>query len=184
VNPSEFDGTPRIFSTMYSQYKVALECEWNAEQQRPPPHRSRNEIQQEVMSRFQSLLGNRCNSIVVGSAPCSEEVQEWMRKCFKCSVTDAYGTTEAGAISNNGIISLSRVDVKLADVPELGYYQTDQPYPRGEILVKSAEMASRYHRDPDLTAKTWTVRLLHSLTLRKHMCSSHFACCCCCRRHL
>ena len=44
------------------------------------------------------------------------------------------------------------IDYKLVDVPELGYFLTDTPYPRGELLVKTKTMmpgllqASRRHR--------------------------------------
>ena len=44
------------------------------------------------------------------------------------------------------------IDYKLVDVPELGYFATDRPHPRGELLVKTAEhvprllQAARGHR--------------------------------------
>ena len=35
------------------------------------------------------------------------------------------------------------IDYKLRDVPELGYYTTDKPYPRGELCVKTDAAAPR-----------------------------------------
>ena len=34
------------------------------------------------------------------------------------------------------------IDYKLVDVPELGYFGTDRPHPRGELLVKSDQICS------------------------------------------
>jgi fatty acid CoA ligase FadD9 len=45
------------------------------------------------------------------------------------------------------------VAYKLADVPELGYFGTDKPYPRGELLVKTDRFMGGYFKRPDLTAE-------------------------------
>ena len=51
------------------------------------------------------------------------------------------------------MISRKRVhDYKLIDVPELGYFRTDRPYPRGELLVKTDTMTPGYYKRPELTA--------------------------------
>lgn len=46
-----------------------------------------------------------------------------MRRCWCVPVYDGYGTTEAGGIATDNLISPD-VDVKLIDVPELGYFTT------------------------------------------------------------
>lgn len=45
----------------------------------------------------------------------------------------------------------AEVKVKLVDVPELGFFTTDKPYPRGEVCVKSPYMSEGYYGDEDLT---------------------------------
>ena len=39
-------------------------------------------------------------------------------------------------------------DWKLVDVPELGYYTTDQPFPRGELVLKTRSLISGYYKHP------------------------------------
>ena len=37
---------------------------------------------------------------------------------------------------------------KLVDVPELGYYTTDKPFPRGELVLKTRGLISGYYKHP------------------------------------
>lgn len=43
--------------------------------------------------------------------------------------------------------------MKLRDVPELGYFSTDQPYPRGEVLVLSTFCISGYFKNDDANSE-------------------------------
>jgi fatty acid CoA ligase FadD9 len=45
------------------------------------------------------------------------------------------------------------IDYKLADVPDLGYFHTDQPHPRGELLVKTDNLFPGYYKRPQVTAE-------------------------------
>ena len=40
---------------------------------------------------------------------------------------------------------------KLVDVPELGYFTTDKPFPRGELLLKTKTMISGYYKHQDVS---------------------------------
>jgi long-chain acyl-CoA synthetase len=76
------------------------------------------------------------------------ETLEWARICFGCSVVEGYGQTEScAAISAThpqdythpygdfvGAI-LPGNEVKLIDVPELNYFASDEPNPRGEVSI-------------------------------------------------
>jgi fatty acid CoA ligase FadD9 len=44
------------------------------------------------------------------------------------------------------------IDYKLLDVPDLGYYATDRPHPRGELLLKTQNMFPGYYKRPEVTA--------------------------------
>ena len=45
------------------------------------------------------------------------------------------------------------IDYKLVDVPDLGYFGTDRPHPRGELLVKTQNMFPGYYKRPEVTAE-------------------------------
>ncbi|HSS26186.1 MAG TPA: carboxylic acid reductase, partial [Mycobacterium sp.] len=61
-----------------------------------------------------------------------------------------------GIVTMDGVIRRPPViDYKLVDVPELGYFATDKPHPRGELLVKSATATPGYYRRPEVTAQVF-----------------------------
>ena len=47
------------------------------------------------------------------------------------------------------------IDYKLVDVPDLGYFRTDRPHPRGELLIKTANMFPGYYKRPEVTAEVF-----------------------------
>lgn len=47
------------------------------------------------------------------------------------------------------------LDYKLVDVPGLGYFSTDRPHPRGELLVRSTQVFPGYYKRPDITAEVF-----------------------------
>ena len=40
-------------------------------------------------------------------------------------------------------------------MPELGYFHTDRPHPRGELLVKTQNMFAGYYKRPEVTAEVY-----------------------------
>ena len=68
-------------------------------------------------------------------------------------LTDGYGSTEAGMVLFDGEVqSPPVIDYKLVDVSDLGYFATDRPYPRGELLLKTENMFPGYYKRPQVTA--------------------------------
>ncbi|MET0546254.1 MAG: carboxylic acid reductase [Caulobacterales bacterium] len=110
------------------------------------------EVRAEMHGKY---LGDRLNSAGVGSSPTAPEVRQFISECFNIPLFEGYGSTEAGAAAMTTLNRVDRamiVDYKLADVPELNYYTTDRPYPRGELLVKTNYLIKGYFKRPDATA--------------------------------
>ncbi len=104
----------------------------------------------------QSLLGGRFVSALTGSAPISPELKSWVESFLDMHLLEGYGSTEAGAVFVDGVIRRPPViDYKLVDVPELGYFSTDVPHPRGELLVKSEQLFPGYYKRPEVTAEVF-----------------------------
>lgn len=103
-----------------------------------------------------NFLGDRLNACGVGSSPTAPEVRQFIAECFDVPIIEGYGCTEAGAGAmtfQNQIVPRVVKEYKLADVPALGYYNTDKPYPRGELLVKTSLMIQGYFKRPEASAE-------------------------------
>lgn len=99
------------------------------------------------------FLGGRIAKAFVGTAPLSDELAAFVESVLGFHLYTGYGSTEAGGVLLDTVVQRPPViDYKLVDVPELGYYATDLPYPRGELLLKSHTLIPGYYRRPDLTA--------------------------------
>lgn len=78
---------------------------------------------------------------------------EFMESLLQVPLRDGYGSTEAGGVWRDGVLQRPPVtDYKLVDVPELGYFTTDSPHPRGELRLKSETMFPGYYKRPETTA--------------------------------
>ena len=109
-----------------------------------------------VFSKIQARLGGRVRFIGTGSSPISPEVFNFLRCAFP-EVHEGYGMTETccmitmtdhedPVIGHVGAPVFS-CELKLVDVPEMGYTNADQPYPRGEICVRGPTVFQGYYRD-------------------------------------
>ncbi|XP_076150609.1 long-chain-fatty-acid--CoA ligase 3b [Alosa pseudoharengus] len=110
-----------------------------------------------VFNKVRSLLGGNTRLLLSGGAPLSAATQRFMNICFCCPVGQGYGLTEtcgAGTISEMCDFSTGRVgaplvcsEIKLKDWEEGGYYSTDKPNPRGEILIGGPNVAMGYYKN-------------------------------------
>lgn len=112
-------------------------------------------IEAEVRAEMKAgFLGDRLQFATWGGAPMSPETLQFMCDCFDIMLIEGYGSTESGLMTtlSGRVIRPHVIDYKLRDVPELGYYTTDKPYPRGELLVKSKAQALGFYKMPEVTA--------------------------------
>jgi fatty acid CoA ligase FadD9 len=104
----------------------------------------------------EKLLGGRLLSIGCGSAALAPEIYVFMEDMLGTHMPIGYSATEIGGgtvLVDSQIQRPLVIDYKLANVPELGYFNTDKPHPRGELLVKTAQFMGGYFKSPELTAE-------------------------------
>eukprot|EP00064_Thunnus_orientalis_P005790 superscaffoldBa00000583_g5804 len=110
-----------------------------------------------VFKRVRALLGGNTRVLLSGGAPLSAATQRFMNICLCCPVGQGYGLTEtcgAGTISEVWDYSTGRVgaplvcsEITLKDWEEGGYFSTDKPNPRGEILIGGPNVTMGYYKN-------------------------------------
>ena len=123
-----------------------------------------------IFGKMKAALGGRVQLMVTGSAPISTEVRRFMKIAMCCPFTEGYGQTEGCAAEfitapedkALGIVGgpLIQNEFKVIDVPEMNYFSTDQDaegrdMPRGEILVRGANIIPGYYKNPEKTKETF-----------------------------
>jgi fatty acid CoA ligase FadD9 len=146
VRPTEMNFVPRIWEMLYQHFQSELDSSAG-----DPA------AEAEVLARMRrDLLGGRCIFAMTGSAPISEELHTWVEDLTGQHVLNGYGSTEAGMVLFDGVVQRPPVlDYKLVDVPDLGYFGTDKPHPRGELLLKSENLFPGYYKRPEITAEVF-----------------------------
>ncbi|ORA09358.1 carboxylic acid reductase [Mycobacterium arosiense] len=150
VRPTEMNFVPRIWETLYGEFQRQVE-------RRLADGIDREVVEAEVLAeQRQYLLGGRFIFAMTGSAPTSPELKKWAESLLQMHLLDGYGSTEAGMVLFDGEIQRPPViDYKLVDVPDLGYFSTDRPHPRGELLLRTENMFPGYYKRAETTANVF-----------------------------
>ncbi|KAF4742969.1 hypothetical protein FOZ62_030239 [Perkinsus olseni] len=128
-----------------------------------------------VFDDIKKKLGfDRARLVVTGSAPIASHVLTFMRALLGCPVVEGYGQTEATcavsyahvhdfSVGNVGL-PVGCLEVKLADVPSMGYLSTDTQHGsksdfisckgRGEICYRGPCTFRGYYKMPEKTRET------------------------------
>jgi fatty acid CoA ligase FadD9 len=147
VRPTELNFVPRIWDMLFQEFQSELD-------RRLTGGADRAALEAQVKAELrENLLGGRFVSALTGSAPISAEMRAFVESLLDLNLVEGYGSTEAGIVFVDGQVRRpSTIDYKLVDVPDLGYFYTDQPHPRGELLVKTESLFPGYYKRPDVTA--------------------------------
>ncbi|WP_082951959.1 carboxylic acid reductase [Mycobacterium kubicae] len=149
VRPTALNLVPRVCDMFFRRYRRELD-------QRSAGGLTEEQLDDTVKAELrQDFIGGRVLSAMCGSAPLSKQMHAFMESLLDVSVTNGYGATETGGgILRNGKIRRPPVtEYKLVDVPELGYFTTDKPHPRGELHVKATTVIPGYFKHPELSAQ-------------------------------
>jgi fatty acid CoA ligase FadD9 len=147
VRPTEMGLVPRVVDMLFQRYRSIVD---RLQLEGADPAAAEAEAAAELRDQ---LLGGRVLTGFVGTAPLAADLKVFIESVLDAHMVDAYGLTEVGGVSRDGVLMRPPViDYKLVDVPELGYFLTDKPYPRGELLVKSQTATPGYYERPEITA--------------------------------
>ena len=147
VRPTEFMFVPRVCDMLFQRFLSEVDT-------RLSDGGDRAAVEAEVKAELRrDFLGGRLIWTISGSAPLSADMRAFMESVTGLPLHDGYGSTETGSfLFNNHVARPPVIDYKLVDVPELGYFRTDKPYPRGELLVKAETLIPGYYKRPEIMA--------------------------------
>ncbi|MES9507073.1 carboxylic acid reductase [Streptomyces sp. NPDC000609] len=144
IRPTELTMVPRLCDMLFQQYRSELA------RRAGEPGDVETAVRTDLRENF---LGGRVAKAFCGTAPLSAELAAFVESCLDLHLYTGYGSTEAGGVLLDTVVQRPPViDYKLADVPELGYFRTDLPYPRGELLLRTESMIPGYYKRPEVTA--------------------------------
>ncbi len=148
ARPTELSLVPRVCEMLFQKYQSELD-------RKATDGVDRDTVEAEVKAEMrENLLGGRLTWASCGSAPLSAELRAFVESLLDLKLHILYGSTEAAAVSvDNMLLRPPVIDYKLVDVPELGYYRTDSPHPRGELLLKTEAIVPGYYKQPELTTE-------------------------------
>jgi len=118
-----------------------------------------------VFGKVRERLGGRVRLMVTGSAPISSDVIDFLRCAFSCPIIEGYGQTETAAAMTCTVVNsfssgdvgipLPACEVKLVDVPDMGYTAKDSEGPRGEVCTRGPLCCDGYYKNDEKTKELY-----------------------------
>ncbi|KAF9453282.1 long-chain-fatty-acid-CoA ligase [Macrolepiota fuliginosa MF-IS2] len=178
LKPNFFPSVPRVLNRIYQAamsggnvpglkgkiFKKALDTK--LEKLRTTGENTHPLWDRLVFRKIQKVLGGQLQLVTTGSAPISSEVMDFLKITFACEVNEGlfvgYGLTETAAACTktwpgdntaSGTVGPPQPvnEVKLVDVPAMGYTSEDKPNPRGELCFRGLNIFTEYYKDPKNT---------------------------------
>lgn len=175
LKPTVFISVPRLFNRVYDKItqgvsaagglkKLLFDQAYAAKKAGlPQGHKTHALWDALVFSKIRMVLGGNVTQMLSGSAPLSGEVKEFLKIVFSCDMVEGYGLSETAAgvaiasadmpLGKHVGAPIGNVEVRLEDVPEMGYTSNDKPRPRGEILCRGDVVFGGYYKEPEKTAE-------------------------------
>jgi fatty acid CoA ligase FadD9 len=150
VRPTAMGLVPRVVDMLFQRYRSLVD---RLVYEGADPSAAEAQAASELREQ---ALGGRVLGGFFGTAPLAAEMAAFIDSCLDAHLVDGYGLTEVPGVTTDGtVVRPPVIDYKLVDVPELGYFTTDKPHPRGELLVKSATSTPGYYKRPEVTAEVF-----------------------------
>merc|ERR1711936_329746 len=118
-----------------------------------------------IFRGVRALIGGRIRVILAGGAPLSPESHAFIRTCMGCPLLQGYGLTETAACAtimcfeehSTGRVGppVQGLNIQLENWEEGNYRVTDQPRPRGEIIIGGENVTAGYYKNPEKTAEEY-----------------------------
>ena len=177
LQPTFFPSVPRIYNRVYGKIKdtfsAATGCKAslinNAVASKLATYRNSGTLTHGcydavIFKKVKALVGGRVRVMITGAAPISADVLDFLKICFCVPILEGYGMTEtsAGSFTTDWTDAKSghvggpqgNVKIRLKDIPEMGYYSTNQT-PEGECLFWGPSIMSGYFCNPEKTAEAF-----------------------------
>ncbi|KAJ7261335.1 hypothetical protein B0H12DRAFT_1106331 [Mycena haematopus] len=177
LKPGFFPGVPRVLNRIYQAAMAAADVpgvrgdlfrkayQAKLERFRATGDNTHWFWDKLVFRKLRAALGGNVLLMSSGSAPISRDVSDFLNVAFSCYFSEGYGMTETCAVGNKtwksdagacGTVGppQSSNEMKLVDVPAMGYTSEDLPNPRGELHVRGANCFSGYYKDEKNTRET------------------------------
>jgi len=183
LQPTILCGVPRVFSKVYQKVfagvnskaciakTLFLRC-YHSQCQLLREGKARSTFNDAILSKVKAAVGlQECRIILTGAAPCPGYLMEFLKAVIGATVLQGYGMTETAAglaitTEDDDTVGhvgppISCVEVRLHDVPEMGYMHTNEP-PTGEICLRGPCIFKGYYKNKRATDETIVDGWLHT----------------------
>eukprot|EP00188_Purpureofilum_apyrenoidigerum_P000929 Plantae.Rhodophyta-Purpureofilum_apyrenoidigerum.ctg14687.p1 GENE.Plantae.Rhodophyta-Purpureofilum_apyrenoidigerum.ctg14687~~Plantae.Rhodophyta-Purpureofilum_apyrenoidigerum.ctg14687.p1 ORF type:complete len:691 (+),score=158.11 Plantae.Rhodophyta-Purpureofilum_apyrenoidigerum.ctg14687:85-2073(+) len=183
LKPTVFFGVPRVYARFEQKIRETLEGSsflkkklfsfaYKTQLHYLNNFQSRSDfLDKLIFSKVKEKLLPNVRFSVTGAAPMSSDTNDFLKVVLCSPVCQGYGLTETCSVSccspphklGEAEMSMSgnvggpmNGYVKLVDVPEMNYLSTDQPFPRGEIVLKGPTTFCGYYKNEEATREVLT----------------------------